>query len=136
MRKKQRFLVWLIALSLCVSMLCVYVSASSAYGYDLETTGSSYDIGLPREKTDYNDADVIPSSGSNYSYGARYFINYVINGFPTGFRATGYTDRFNLNSFDISYKPTYAMPGTVRMGIYSYTQSTNYSVHVVGTWYP
>lgn len=111
--------------------------AVESYVYELAASGSGHDIGKPRYKEDSAEAKVMPSSGQYYAYGARYFINQTDSEGNYRLQATGYTDRFDLLTFYISYKPAYARPNQyLCMGIYSYTQSTAYTVSVKGTWMP
>lgn len=136
-RSRAGILCSIMVLMICVCMLATAAFASEMQYFDLETSGATYDIGVARAKDDYSDAQVFPTNGKNYGNGCRFFIRQVSStNSSTSYLATGYTDRFNLSDFVISYKPSYAKPGQVRMGMYSYTQSANYSVQMDGKWYP
>lgn len=134
---RSRIVLLVLILSLCFSALCVQAFAVESYVYELAAKGSDNDIGKVRQKEDSQEAKVMPSSGANYGNGARYFIQNASNTGSLRALATGYTDRFDLITFYISYKPVYARPDVyMRMGIYSYTQSLSYTVSVNGTWMP
>ncbi len=135
-----------IAAILCVvCIVCVLFSmtaaASSWYVYELESSNGSTDRGHPRAKTDYNNADVDPDENNttynvNYSGGVRYWLTRSDSDSVVGPMATGYTDRFDLNYFSISYRPAYACPNNYRMAMVRYTASTAYTVRVTGSWAP
>lgn len=133
---RSRIVLLVLILSLCVSTLCAQAFAATSYVYELNVSGTGRDIGKQRQKVDYQEAKVMPSSGSNYTYGARYTIYGTNSQGTTTSSASGYTDRFDLITFYISYKPAYAQPGWVKMALKSYTQSTSYSVYVTGNWMP
>ena len=126
---RSRIVLLVLILSLCVSALCSQAFAVTSYVYELAAND--------RYKEDAQEAKVMPSSGAYYGNGARYFIKNTTSTGVFKASATGYTDRFDLITFYISYKPAYAKAGTyMRMGIYSYTQSTSYTVSVNGNWMP
>lgn len=134
---RSRIVFLVLILSLCVSALSAQVFAVSSYVYELAASGSAADIGKPRYKEDSAEAKVMPSGGQYYNYGARYFIDQTNSSGESRRQATGYTDRFDIITFYISYKPAYARPDQyLCMGIYSYTQSTGYTVRVNGSWMP
>ena len=134
---RSRIVLLVLILSLCVSALCSQAFAVTSCVYELAAKGTSSDIGNVRYKEDAQEAKVMPSSGAYYGNGARYFIKNTTSTGVFKASATGYTDRFDLITFYISYKPAYAKAGTyMRMGIYSYTQSTSYTVSVNGNWMP
>lgn len=133
---RSRIVLLVLILSLCVSALCAQAFAVTSYVFELQTSGKGTDVSKVRDKEDNDDAKIMPSSGSHYGNGIRYFIYYVNPNSTNDFLITGYTDRFNLGTFYISYKPSYAKPEQVRLGISSYTQSTSYSVYVTGNWMP
>ena len=133
---RDRIVLLVLILSLCISALSAQVFAVTSYVYELETSGKATDVSKVRNKEDNDDAKIIPSNGSHYENGIRYFIYYVNPNSTNDFVVTGYTDRFNLRTFYISYKPAYAKPEQVRLAINSYTQSTSYSVYVTGEWMP
>ncbi len=134
---RSRIVFLVLILSLCVSALCSQAFAVTSYVYELAAKGTSNDIGKVRLKEDAQEAKVMPSSGAFYGNGARYFIQNTSSSGSFRASATGYTDRFDLITFYISYKPAYAKEDLyMRMGIYSYTQSSSYTVSVNGTWMP
>lgn len=128
-----------------VCVVCALFSltamASSWYVYELSSVSGSIDRGHPREKTDYGNADVDPdesqtSYNKNYSNGVRYYLTQSSSDSIVGSMATGYTDRFDLNSFNISYRPAYACPGNYRMNMTRYSSNTATTVQVTGIWAP
>lgn len=134
---RSRIVLLVLILSLCVSALCSQAFAVTSYVYELAAKGTSSDIGNVRYQGRRARSQSHAFQRCILRKGARYFIKNTTSTGVFKASATGYTDRFDLITFYISYKPAYAKAGTyMRMGIYSYTQSTSYTVSVNGNWMP
>ena len=71
---RSRIVLLVLILSLCISALSAQVFAVTSYVYELETSGKATDVSKVRNKEDNDDAKIIPSNGSHYENGIRYFI--------------------------------------------------------------
>lgn len=138
-KNKSRTVLFLFSLALVISQSTIVSFAfntgetmpfSSGFAFSLTSEYGSEDSGILRYKNDYTNADVYPSDGSRYTYGMRFGIFD-----DQGYWTTGYTERYNLNPFSISYREEYAEPGYRQLRMCSVSASV-FSVSVSGTWYP
>lgn len=112
--------------------------SSNAYGFSiLCDSGFVNSNTMACTKSDYEDADVFPNDSkcSNTFNGIVYFINVNSATHSADNLASGVTTRFDTDSFNISYKPTYACPGERFLTGMPFAGHL-YRTYVEGVWYP
>lgn len=126
---KKRIMSCICLVCIIASMLAVTASASDEASFSFTVTSSNGYTSASAYKNDTTDAEVYPSSGTNYSYGATYSVRNT-----SGTTVSGSSTRYNLDSFSLSYKSGYATSGTYRclraIGV------SSKSVSISGVWYP